>query len=115
MFFFLKSNFDDMERNKAYVPVNYREFVHKLEQIIEPTKKSYIPTEGEFKTDKNRFDQYKEDISSKMGQYMVHKRNEEKDISPDNDLAKNDAVQDDKTSPAADEKKPYRLNTENFF
>ena len=112
---FLKSNFDDMDRNKTYVPVNYREFVLKLEEIIEPTKKTYIATEGEFKTDKNRFDQYKEDMSSKMGQYMVHKRNEENNNSPDYDLAKNDAIKDDETTPAADEKKPYRLNTENFF
>ena len=46
---------------------------------------------------------------------MVHKRNEENDIPPDYDLAKNDGLKDDEKTPAADEKKPYRLNTENFF
>ena len=49
-----QSNFDDTERNKSFVPVNYREFVHTLEEIIEPTKKKYTATQEEFKDDKNQ-------------------------------------------------------------
>ena len=93
-----------MERNKTYVPVNYRDFVHQLEQIIEPTKKKYTATECEFKKDKNRFDQYKDDMASKADQYIVQKRNE--DIIDE---------MKEETTADADEKKPYRLNTENFF
>ena len=104
----LKSNFDDVERNRSYVPVNYREFVHNLEKIIEPTKKTYIATDGEFKDDKNRFDQYKEDMGSKMGEYLVQKRNEEIFESA-KDKEDNGMLNED------DPKKPYKLNTENFF
>ena len=103
-----KSNFDDVERNRSYVPVNYREFVHNLEKIIEPTKKTYIATDGEFKDDKNRFDQYKEDMGSKMGEYLVQKRNEEIFESA-KDKEDNGMLNED------DPKKPYKLNTENFF
>ena len=51
--------------------------MHKLENIIEPTRKTYIATDVEFHDDKNKFDQYKEDMGSKTGQYMVQKRNQE--------------------------------------
>ena len=105
---FLQSNFDDAERNRNYVPVNYRDFVHKLENIIEPTKKTYIATDGEFHDDKNRFDQYKEDMGSKTGQYMVQKTNQEIfESSKENE--------EDDAKHLIEDKKPYKLNTENFF
>ena len=90
------------------MPVNYREFVHKLESIIKPTKKTYIATDAEFHDDKNRFDQYKEDMGSKMGQYMVQKRNEE--------IFESAKVEEEENgSNTINDKKPYKLNTENFF
>ena len=82
--------------------------MHKLENIIEPTRKTYIATDMEFHDDKNKFDQYKEDMGSKMGQYMVQKRNEEifqLSKEKEEDDAKN----------LVEDKKPYKLNTENFF
>ena len=82
--------------------------MHKLENIIEPTRKIYIATDVEFHDDKNKFDQYKEDMGSKMGQYMVQKRNEEifqLSKEKEEDDAKN----------LVEDKKPYKLNTENFF
>ena len=107
-FNFSQSNFDDAERNRSYVPVNYREFVHNLENIIEPTKKTYIATDAEFHEDKNRFDQYKEDMGTKMEQYMVQKKNEEIFES-----AKGNAEEDSENG--VENKKAYKLNTENFF
>ena len=86
--------------------------MHKLEQIIEPTKKSYIPTEGEFKDDKNRFDQYKDIMSSNVDKYMANKKSEEAFEMAKGD---NEIKEDDETSSGIDGKKPYRLNTENFF
>ena len=108
IFLFLQSNFDDAERNRNYVPVNYRDFVHKLENIIEPTKKTYIATDVEFHDDKNRFDQYKEDMGSKTGQYMVQKRNQEI-------FESSKETEEDDAKNLIDDKKPYKLNTENFF
>ena len=86
-----------------------------MEQIIEPTKKEYIATQGEFKDDKNRFDQYKDDMATKMGPFMVSKRNEEMGISPEGELTLENKMKENETSDEGDKKKPYRLNTENFF
>ena len=104
-----------MGRNKSFVPVNYRDFVHKLEEIITPITKQYKATEGDKATDKDRFDQYKEDMTSKMGQYMVHKRNEENNVSPSYEMTNENPIKQDEISPEEEKKKQYRLNTENFF
>ena len=109
-----QSNFDDTERNRNHVPVNYREFIHKLEQIIEPTRKKYTPTDEEFKDDKNRFDQYKDNKAMQMGQEMVKKRNEEQKLLIEGEESLEDKTKDDSTSSTVGNK-PYRLNTENFF
>ena len=49
-----------------------------------------------------------------MGQEMVNKRNEEQKILMEGEESIEDKAKDDSTSSTVG-KKPYRLNTENFF
>ena len=60
-------------------------------------------------------DQYKDDMATKMGPFMVSKRNEEMGISPEGELTLENKMKENETSDEGDKKKPYRLNTENFF
>ena len=49
-----QSNFDDSERQKEFVPVDYRSFVEHLEKRMDPGVQKYIATAEDFSKDKGR-------------------------------------------------------------
>ena len=52
--FQIQTNYDASEKQKSFVPVNYRDFIDYLEHKTKLKTVDYIPTEADFKEDRGR-------------------------------------------------------------